>query len=370
MDTDFIFEQVQHMRPSSFSEREKQHYQAEKMLMRQFVLMKQKYQVPTYLSTGDMKAWLLAGRSFLEEFQETAKRAEPRQLLMAELAWTSARRRCLDHMEEELQEELETERRLSLLLSRKVTVEGLQMFLSVIRPKARHDVWIFLHHLFNKLLSSATGSHTSKRSELALITRLQWATSPKVTQIVDTALAFLLDDPEPPDEVKPSQTQGLVESRDFSSASALGDRTEAASAEVGRLLADTAATCFCLNTSFTKARLLRLCTSVARDMVKAIYKRFVDRSKTFHLLNFDESFIAARRGVICAIQDMDDRAQRAAYRWALHQFCTDKDPLIPEMCCVVDTERADEEEDKDSWRGVRAFFSRIWKKMFHGSTEE
>lgn len=61
-------------------------------------------------------------------------------------------------------------------------------------------------------------------------------------------------------------------------------------------------------------------------MVIAIYKRFVDRSKTFHLTDFDESFIAAREAVVCAIQDMDDGAQSAAFKWALQQL--EKSPEV------------------------------------------
>ncbi|XP_018543477.1 uncharacterized protein LOC108890899 [Lates calcarifer] len=256
MDTDVTSERVQHTRLPSFSVREQQHYRAEKMLMRQFMLMKEQHEVPIYLSTKDMKAWLLAGRHFLEEFQETAQQVEERRLLMVELAWSSARRSCLDQMEQELREELEKEKRLSLQFSRKVTVEGLQMFLSVIRPKAEQDVWTFLGHLSNKLLSSFTDAHTSKQAKLALLTKLHFATRPLVTQMVDIALQFLLDEPEPVVEVKRSQTGGSVESRDSSLTSALRNRSEAASAEIGRLLADTAASCFCLNTSFIKARLV------------------------------------------------------------------------------------------------------------------
>ncbi len=210
----------------------------------------------------------------------------------------------------------------------KVTLEGLKMFLSVIRPKAEHDVQTFLRHLSNKLLDSFAGSHTSKRSKLALLDKLQRTTAPLVTQVVETALEFLLDEPEPFAEVRTSQTPAAVASRNSSLASARRNRAEAASTQTGKQLADAAATCFCLNTSFTKARLLCICTPVARDMVKAIYKRFVDRSKTFHLMDFDESFIAARESVICAIQDMDDRVHSAACKWALHQLCTEKDPMV------------------------------------------
>lgn len=61
-------------------------------------------------------------------------------------------------------------------------------------------------------------------------------------------------------------------------------------------------------------------------MVIAIYKRFVDRSKTVHLTDFDESFITAREAVVCAIQDMDDGAQSAAFKWALQQL--EKSPEV------------------------------------------
>lgn len=210
----------------------------------------------------------------------------------------------------------------------KVTLEGLQMFLSVIRPKAEQDIQTFLRHLSNKLLDSFAGSHTSKRSKLALLAKLQRTTAPLAPQVVETALERLLDEPEPLAEVRTSQTQGAVASGNSSLASALRNRAEAASAQTGKQLADAAATCFCLNTSFTKASLLCICTPVARDMVKAIYKRFVDRSKTFHLMDFDESFITARESAICAIQDMDDGAQGTAYNWARHQLFTEKDPMV------------------------------------------
>lgn len=209
------------------------------------------------------------------------------------------------------------------------------MFLSVIRPKAEQNVRTFLCNLSNKLLSSFTGSHTSKRSKLALLTKLHCTTIPLVTQMVDIALKFLLDEPEPVVEVKPSHTRGSVKSRDLMLTSDLRNRTRAASTEIGKLLADTAATCFCLNTSVTKARLLCICTSLARDMVKAIYKRFVDRSKTFHLMNFDESFITARESVICAVQDMDDRVQSAACRWAHHQLFTEKHRMVILVVLIV-----------------------------------
>lgn len=270
------------------------------------------------------------------------------------------RRLCLNQMEQELCEVLKKETYLSLQFRRKVkktsnhfrvtllvnysplqgftsvflyhmkvTLAGLQMFLSVIRPKAEQDAWIFLCHLSNKLLSSFTGSHTSKCVKLALFTKLQQTTIPLLPQVVDIALKFLLDEPEPLVEVKPSEVP--LESRDFSLTSDLRGRTKAASTHIGTLLAEAAATCFCLDTSFTRARLLRICTSVAWDMVKAIYKRFLNRSKAFHLMDFDESFFIAREGVICAIQDMDDRVQSAP----LHLLSTEEEPVVIEVVLIL-----------------------------------
>ncbi|KAM7371242.1 hypothetical protein PAMP_010729 [Pampus punctatissimus] len=345
MDTDFILKQVQYMRRPSFSVTEEHRYRAEKMLMRQFMLMKQQYQVPVYLSLKEMKAWLMAGRSFLDEFREIAEGTETKKLLIAELVWTSARHLCLNQMEQELQEELKKEKRLSLQLRRRVTLEGLQMFLSIFCPKAEKIVLTFLLDLSNELLNSFTGSHSSRLSKRALITKLQHTTEPLVKKVMGTALRFLLDEPEP-------QTHGPTVSRNSSLASVLGNRAEATSAEIGKQLADTTVSCFCLVTSFTKARLLHICTSVAQKMVKAIYKRFVDRFKSFHLLDFDESFIIAGESIIFAVQDMDNRVQ------ALHQqtgFCE---------------EHCDENKYKENKLGALAFFSRMWNKITCMSTEE
>lgn len=191
----------------------------------------------------------------------------------------------------------------------KVTLEGLQMFLSVFCPKAEQDIQTFLRHLSNKLLTSFSGCHTSQRSKLALLVKLQHTTAPLVPQLLDAALNFLLDDGE----------AGVR-------ASSLTDRAEAASTHTGKQLADAVATCFCLNTNHTRARLLLICTSVSWDMVRAVYKRFDECSNTFRLMDFDESFITAREAVVCAIKDMDDEAQSAADNWTLQEL--EKSPEV------------------------------------------
>ena len=90
----------------------------------------------------------------------------------------------------------------------------------VIHPEAVQDVQTFLCHLSNKLFNSFAGSHTSKRSKLALLAMLQQTTAPLLPQF-------------PLVEVRSSQTQGAVMSSDSSSASALRNRAEAASAQTG-----------------------------------------------------------------------------------------------------------------------------------------
>lgn len=171
------------------------------------------------------------------------------------------------------------------------------MFLSVFCPKAEQNIPTFLRHLPNKLLASFSGCHTIQHSKLALLVKLQQTTAPLVPQLLDAALNFLLDDGE----------AGVR-------ASPLTARAEAASAHAGKRLADAAATCFCLNTSHSRARLLLIYTSVSWDMVRAVFKRFKECFKTFQLMDFDESFI------------MDDRAQSAVGNWTLQQL--EKSPEV------------------------------------------
>lgn len=148
-----------------------------------------------------------------------------------------------------------------------------------------------------------------QHSKLALLVKLQQTTAPLVPQLLDAALNFLLDDGE----------AGVR-------ASPLTARAEAASAHAGKQLADAAATCFCLNTSHSRARLLLIYTSVSWDMVRAVFKRFEECSKTFRHMDFDESFVTAREAAFCAVKDMDDRAQSAADNWSLQQL--EKSPEV------------------------------------------
>jgi len=197
----------------------------------------------------------------------------------------------------------------------KVTLEGLQLFLSVFRPQAEQCVKTSISQLCNRLLSSFIGFHTTRRAKVTLFTKIEQTIEPLVPEVTETALKFLLD--VPPDKVKPRRL-----------ASALRNRAVAAGAHIGKLLADAAAKCFCQATSAKRARLLHVCTSVARNMVKAIYKRFVNRSKSFNLMDFDESSVIARKATVFAIHDMEERARSAASSLALDQLFTEEEPAV------------------------------------------
>ena len=184
-------------------------------------------------------------------------------------------------MEQEVLQELDKEEHLSQLFSRKVTLEGLHMFSSVIRPAAEEDVQTFLPLLHSKLLricQRSTGD--AKPAEL-----LEQSTAALVPEVVDTALKFLLEEPERENKIK------------------------AASAEIAKLLMHSAASCLSQFGPVSKDLLRRPCHIGARCMVKAIYKRFDEHSKSFHLMDYDESYYSATEGVISAVQDMDHEVQ-------------------------------------------------------------
>ncbi|XP_078114085.1 uncharacterized protein LOC144522689 [Sander vitreus] len=190
---------------------------------------------------------------------------------MAELAWTTARHFCLSQMEQELLEELDKEKRLSHLFNKKVTLEGLQMFVSVIHPEAERDVQTFLPALHSKLLKIFGGIQiasyllAAEDAKPAEFLEFEQSAAALVPEVVDTALKFLLEEPE----------QVM--------------KSEAASAEIGK------------------------------HQISPIY-RFDKCSKSFKLIDYDESYYHATEGVISAIQDMDYEVQTDASSQAHHHL--------------------------------------------------
>lgn len=175
------------------------------------------------------------------------------------------------------------------------------MFLAVFHPKTEQVIHRFLRHLSKKLLTSCPSAYISQHSRLALVSKLQRTTAPLVPQLMETTLDLLLNGLESIMEV--SQPQGTYSSW----TSALRDKAEAASADIGRQLTNAVATCFSPNMPLR--HLLQVCTSVSKNLVNTMYKRFLARSKTFHLMDFDESSIIARETVISTIQEMTRRRE-------------------------------------------------------------
>ncbi|XP_067432480.1 uncharacterized protein [Thunnus thynnus] len=168
------------------------------------------------------------------------------------------------------------------------------MFVTVFRPKAEEAVRTYLLSLFSKLLKyfggSCIPSISSGDAKPGELLELQQSTAPVIQEMINTTLKFLLEEPESADQI------------------------EAASVEVGRLLSDSAAPCLPQYGPLSAAPLLAVCTIAARFMVKSILKDFDHHSKTFHIMDYDDSLFSARENVIFAIQDMDNRVQTAACR--------------------------------------------------------
>lgn len=63
-------------------------------------------------------------------------------------------------------------------------------------------------------------------------------------------------------------------------------------------------------------------------MVKDIYKKFLNHSKSFHLMDFDENLTTARDGIISALHDMENRAKKAESSWTLNQLPTQSEVML------------------------------------------
>ncbi|CAK6973051.1 uncharacterized protein LOC122990560 [Scomber scombrus] len=194
-------------------------------------------------------------------------------------------------MEEELHQEITEEERLSQLWGRKVTLEGLQMFVKVIHPKAEKLVQTFLPSLQSKLLRIFGGIQLPPDSagdaKSAELLELEHITAPVIPEVVNITVKFFLEELEMEEKIK------------------------AASAEVGRLLTGTAAPFLSQYGDISRYLLLGVCTTAGRYMVRAIFKEMELHSKTFKQID-NESAFCLREGVISAIQDMDPEVQTPA----------------------------------------------------------
>ncbi|XP_064786348.1 fibrous sheath-interacting protein 2-like isoform X2 [Oncorhynchus masou masou] len=91
---------------------EKQCCAQQKMLLKQFLVLQQQGEVPSYISLTDIRDWLIAkGRNYFKNtFQSEME--EGKNLHLAELAWDVKRRLRLKELEREVCRELRLERRI------------------------------------------------------------------------------------------------------------------------------------------------------------------------------------------------------------------------------------------------------------------
>ncbi|XP_061829647.1 uncharacterized protein [Nerophis lumbriciformis] len=255
----------------------------EKMLMRQFVLMKQKNEVPRHISVHHMKQWRLIKTNFHKKFQMMGMRT-----IHLELGWIRAAFLSLNQLEKEVCEELNEEIWLSQLLGRRVTLDGLQMFLAVVCPKTEQEVERFLRYLLDELQKMLSSSNISWIQEVTLLTELRRRSVHLVREVVDHAVRVFL-------------TPAVRDS----SAESLRRRAETASLGVGRMLEDALTSCSCLSQHIDEDRLLYICSSVAWRTVESLFRSFVRHSESFPLLDFDRSAFTSRECILRAVEDMD-----------------------------------------------------------------
>ncbi|XP_077384065.1 uncharacterized protein LOC144022812 [Festucalex cinctus] len=264
---------------------------AEKMFMRQFVLLGMENRVPPCLSPKDIKLWLLNRSNFQQQYQHMQTRVDAKVFSILSMAWTLARCLHLNKMQREVKEELKEENRLSSLLGRKVTLEGLDTYVTLVWPKAQRDTDAFLGHLFNEVQTILDTTQVTVVERLLLHPQYHRATEPLVDTIVGSSLDILLGELEPPANEK-------------SIAATLAQRSDSASKQIGRMLWNALASIPCLRQHITQDVLVCICFAVARKMIQSFFQKFMSCSSNFNLMDVDESLLNARDRVVSAIVQM------------------------------------------------------------------
>ncbi|XP_019734275.1 uncharacterized protein LOC109521080 [Hippocampus comes] len=276
---------------TSLTENEQRMCNAEKAFMRQFVLLAKENRVPPCLSPKDMKVWLLKKRNFQQEYQEMQMRMDARMFYMLQVAWTMERILHLNRIQKEVYTELNEEERLSRLLERKVTLQGLDTYLTVLRPHVERDTETFLCHLYKELMRSLEKTKMTGVQRLFFYPLFHRATGTLAQKITELALDILLEELEPPGNEKPITAT-------------LSQRADDASKEIGSMLVDALASIPVLHQNIARGDLARMCLDSAWKMVQSIYKNFVEGSENFHPMDCDDTSVTARCGVMSAIVQM------------------------------------------------------------------
>ncbi|XP_062337500.1 uncharacterized protein LOC134036529 [Osmerus eperlanus] len=223
----------------------------------------------------------------------------------------------LEGIERKVFTELEKEQRLSKKFGKKVTLEGLEMFLGMIRPSAEAEVRNLLLPLFSNLACSAmhdtkgemessppAGDAGSPNENVPSTSTLLQRAEKLVPELVTATLHYLLEDRE--EELWGS----LFSSEQPGLTSMEGPWAKAAIVDVFRLVEDAASSVL---TPQDVSALGSITYRVVKNMVVAILQKFEHALTSFQLIGHDSTEfdgLAVTRSMISAIVDdmeMGDR---------------------------------------------------------------
>ncbi|XP_062337559.1 neurofilament heavy polypeptide-like [Osmerus eperlanus] len=265
----------------------------QKIIIRQFLILKNLGDVPDQVSLEHVKDMLLRVKGFEPAPQHVLSRP------------------MLEEIEEKVFTELEKEQRLSKQFGRKVTLEGLEMFLCMIRPSAEAKVRNLLLPLFSNLACSAVhdtkgeressppagdAGSPNKQVPTSTATLLQRAEK-LVPELVTATLNYLLEDRE-------EQLWGSLFSSDQPGLTSMeGPWAKAAIVDVVRLVEDAASS---LLPPQDVSAMASITHTVVKNMVVAIFQRFEHALTSFQLIGHDSTEfdgLDVTRSVTSAIVD-------------------------------------------------------------------
>ncbi|XP_061699059.1 uncharacterized protein LOC133512960 [Syngnathoides biaculeatus] len=290
-DVDDMFQEILKMQPTTLSEVEQRMYDKEKIFMRHFVLMKKDNEVPTHLSLEHFKMWLLGRRSFQQEFQKTQMKMDAWMFKHLHVEWTRARILCLNQMQRETYKEFAEEERLSRLLGRKVTLEGLGRYLSTkVSPQAEEETQLLLQSLFNEL-EMCLSSTEMPGTQIEAFSLFQRNTEDLVEKILELALEYLLK------ELKPPANEDLI-------TASVQERARGARKEIAGTLVRALASIPGLSSYIGRDDLRFVCTLAAAKITRSIYKVFAERAASFPSLDCEKNEVTAQIQVRNAVEEM------------------------------------------------------------------
>ncbi|XP_034150316.1 uncharacterized protein LOC117594900 [Esox lucius] len=242
---------------------EEVHYNSERNIMRQFMILQQEQEVPVFLTMKHFTNWLMTKWKFMDEYQGLiTERTEWRELLFSEL-----RLEQYDCMRA---------RHKALSVFAVWQKEGLKIMLEKVQLAADLEVKLILATFPSNLPYQSKEGPTT-------FTEIAGAFSP---EIVYSTLSNILQDPEAED--------GLVRHQ------------MSAIREVAKPVEETAATIF---TEVPLSILGTMPFKVAVDIVDTVSNKLEEGVRTFDLLGFDSTLLDSKATVLDAQMDIQANIQ-------------------------------------------------------------